>query len=500
MQTHAADQLMRTQASPGELPVAVIGAGPVGLAAAAHLLARGLPVRLYEAGETAGANVRDWGHIRLFSPWRYNVDEAARALLERHGWKAPCADTFPTGASLYERYLRPLADTPEIAAVLETRTRVVAISRNGADKVTSRDRATKPFMLCLEGPDGRTRRVLARAVIDASGTWTNPNPLGAGGIAAEGEAEHSERIAYGVPDVRGRDRALYAAQSVLVVGAGHSAANVIIDLAHLADESPGTTITWVTRSTNLMRVYGGGRADQLPARGELGATLKALVDAGRVRLVAGFSAHAVRAAGTGVVLAGETAAGGLELGPVDRIVVATGQRPDLALTRELRLDLDPWIESARVLGPLIDPNLHSCGSVKPHGHRELAHPEPGFYTIGVKSYGRAPTFLLLTGYEQARSVVAALAGDLAAADAVRLVLPETGVCSSAPGGIVIEGAAAASCCGEPAPAEAASCCGGPAPVEVDACCAADAQAKATAGQGCGCGTPAKTPARVPEPA
>ena len=118
------------------------------------------------------------------------------------------------------------------------------------------------------------------------------------------------------------------------------------------------------------------------------------------------------------------------LGPVDRIIVATGQRPDLSLTRELRLDLDPWIESAKALGPMIDPNLHSCGSVPPHGHRELSHPEPGFYTVGVKSYGRAPTFLMVTGYEQVRSVSAAIAGDMEAADDVRLVLPETGVCST----------------------------------------------------------------------
>ena len=100
------------------------------------------------------------------------------------------------------------------------------------------------------------------------------------------------------------------------------------------------------------------------------------------------------------------------------------------MTRELRLELDPWLESVKALGPLIDPNLHSCGSVSPHGYRELGHPEPGFYTIGVKSYGRAPTFLLLTGYEQARSVAAAIAGDLAAAEDVQLVLPETGVCQA----------------------------------------------------------------------
>ena len=126
----------------------------------------------------------------------------------------------------------------------------------------------------------------------------------------------------------------------------------------------------------------------------------------------------MRSVGEGIVLDGETAEGLRRAGPFDRVVVATGQRPDLDLTRELRLDLDPWLESAKALGPLIDPNVHSCGSVPPHGHRELSHPEAGFYTVGVKSYGRAPTFLLLTGYEQVRSVVAAIAGDLAAADEV----------------------------------------------------------------------------------
>ena len=112
------------------------------------------------------------------------------------------------------------------------------------------------------------------------------------------------------------------------------------------------------------------------------------------------------------------------LGPVDRIIVCTGQRPDLSLTRELRLDLDPWLESARALGPMIDPNLHSCGSVLPHGYKQLAHPEPGYFAVGIKSYGRAPTFLMATGYEQVRSVAAHLAGDEAAANDVRLVLSD----------------------------------------------------------------------------
>lgn len=465
------------------LPVAVIGAGPVGLAAAAHLIQRGLPVKVYESGTTVAANVRDWGHVRLFSPWGYNTDAAARALLTSHGWQEPPADALPTGSDLYEAYLRPLAGTPEMAAVIETGASVKAITRQGADKVLSQGRAEKPFVLAVSNGNGAIRRDLVRAVIDASGTWTAPNPLGAGGILAEGEAENGDAIAYGIPDVLGRDRAAYAGKAILVVGAGHSAANVLLDLAKLAEREPRTSIVWATRGSDLMRVYGGGRSDQLPARGELGSNLKALVDGGQVILVSGFGATKVRRAGTQVVVIGETVLGERELGPVDRIVVVTGQRPDLNLTRELRLDLDPWLESARALGPLIDPNLHSCGSVPPRGHRELAHPEPGFYTVGIKSYGRAPTFLMLTGYEQVRSVVAAIAGDLAAADAVKLVLPETGVCSA---GAAASGKGAAS-----------SCCGGPAPAGTEACCAADAAAKAEDKPGCGCSPPA---AATPAPA
>jgi hypothetical protein len=176
-----------------------------------------------------------------------------------------------------------------------------------------------------------------------------------------------------------------------------------------------------------------------------------------------------------IVVKGETAKGLRWIGPVDRIIAATGQRPDLSLTRELRLDLDPWLESAKALGPLIDPNVHSCGSVPPHGHRELSHPEPGYYTVGIKSYGRAPTFLLLTGYEQVRSVAAAIASDMAAADNVRLVLPETGVCSTRP---VTVANASAGCYGDPTPAN------------VDVCCLADAVAEDLRKPGCGCGAAA----------
>ena len=457
--------------APNTLPIAVIGGGPVGLAAAAHLVARGLRVKVYETGPEVGWNIRDWGHVRVFTPWRYCIDRASVMLLKRHGWQTPELDRYPTGGELVRSYLEPLARTPELAAVIETNAKVTAISRHGADKVLSRGREKRPFVLAVTSSEG-VRRDLARGVIDASGTWTTPNPLGASGLPALGEEELRNQIAYGIPDVLSRHRPVYAGRSTLVVGSGHSAANALLDLARLSKTDPSTSLLWATRSTDLARIYSGGDADQLPARGELGADVKALVDSGLVTLRTGFAVVALRQKDKMIVIDGETAAGPEPIGPVDRIIAATGQRPDLSLTRELRLDLDPWLESVKALGPMIDPNVHSCGSVPPHGHRELAHPESDFYTVGIKSYGRAPTFLLLTGYEQVRSVAAALAGDLAAADNVKLVLPETGVCSARP--IVFE-------------YEGAGCCGGPAVTRSDSCCVADEIAKDQEKPGRGCG-------------
>lgn len=438
--------------SSSTLPIAVIGAGPVGLAAAAHCLERGLPVKVYEAGQSVAANVRDWGHVRLFSPWEFNIDPAARRLLQGCGWSEPPAEAYPTGHELVDSYLAPLAAVPTMAAVVETGSRVKAIARQGIDKVVSKGREARPFMLSVTDERGQARRDHARAVIDASGTWTTPNPAGANGLPVVGETDFADRITYRIPDVLGRERGIYAGRTTLVIGGGHSAANVLLDLARLAEDAEGTMIFWATRGSDLSRLYGGGANDKLAARGALRSNLRALVESGRIRLTKGFAVTGLQPDGARLSVEGETCCGPRLLGPVDTIVAVTGQRPDLDLTRDLRLELDPWLESARALGPLIDPNLHSCGTVYPHGHRELAHPEPGFYTAGIKSYGRAPTFLMLTGYEQVRSIVAALDGDLAAADAVQLTLPETGVCSTSRKGD--------SCCSEPAPdPQTASCCG-----------------------------------------
>ncbi|MEV4216781.1 FAD-dependent oxidoreductase [Nonomuraea sp. NPDC049725] len=402
----------------GALPVVVIGAGPVGLAAAAHLAARGIDFLVLEAGDRAGASVARWGHVRVFSPWRYDVDAAARRLLTASGWTEPDPDRLPTGAELINDYLAPLAalfgDQVRLGA------RVSAISRLGYDRVRTNGREDVPFLIRLS--DGEEIR--ARAIIDASGTYATPNVLGASGLPAHGEAEAA--VDHALPDVLGADRDTYEGRHTLVVGAGHSAATTLLALAEL----PDTPITWTIRAGSAARAYGGGDADALPARGALGTRLRAHVDSGRIRLLTGFFTHRVREGAGGVEVISRDPSGAEQSVTVDRIVSATGYRPDHAIAAELRLDLDPVLGSTRQLAPLIDPNRHSCGTVPPHGVDELAHPEAGYYAVGVKSYGRAPTFLMATGYEQVRSVVAALAGDWEAARDVRLDLPETGVCSS----------------------------------------------------------------------
>jgi len=438
-----------------ELPVAVIGAGPIGLAAAAHLLERGLTPVIFEAGATPAAAVTSWGHVRLFSPWRYNVDAAASRLLESTGWQEPQPEELPTGAELREQYLRPLAEVPAIAAALHTSSEVVAVSREGMDKTRSAGRENTPFLVRVRTKGGAITDHRVRAVIDASGTWNTPNPLGQSGVAAPGEAEarNAGFIKDPLPDATGRDRATFAGRHVLVVGAGHSAANTLLSLAELAEQEPGTRISWAIRSASASRVYGGGDSDGLPARGALGSRLRSLVEDGRIELKTSFTIAGFETAESLRVLG--TTPDGEKLLDVDLLVPATGFRPNLEPLREIRLDLDPGVEAPRQLGPLIDPEFHSCGTVEPHGARLLSHPEKDFYIVGMKSYGRAPTFLMATGYEQVRSIAAILAGDHEAADNVELVLPETGVCSTDIG----------NSCDTPPAAESAdsSCCAAPEP-------------------------------------
>ncbi|NEE04414.1 FAD-dependent oxidoreductase [Phytoactinopolyspora halotolerans] len=446
----AAAAVEATVHSDETLPVVVVGAGPIGLAAAAHLLERGLDPLVLEAGDEAGAAVAQWHHVRLFSPWSELIDPAAERLLKPTGWRAPDAGSYPTGTEWADQYLRPLAAA--LGDRVQLGARVVGVARRGRDLVVDAGRDSEPLTVHVASADGE-QRIVARAVVDASGTWSRPNPLGGDGLPATGERTAAERIAYRIPNLDDEPvRARYAGKRVAVAGSGHSALTALVALAAIAEDHPSTEILWLLRRGTPGDVFGGGDADQLPARGALGLRAKAAAEAGHVRTVTGFRTAAVYREADGR-LALESF-DGQRLDPVDEVVVLTGFRPDLNWLSEVRLDLDPVLQAPRALAPLIDPNVHSCGTVYPHGVTELSQPEPGVYLVGMKSYGRAPTFLAMTGYEQVRSVAAALAGDREAAERVELTLPETGVCGGS--GLFDEVGAEGSdagCCGPAGPVE-----------------------------------------------
>lgn len=427
-----------------DLPVVVIGAGPQGLAAAAHLVERGEQPLVLEAGAGPGAAVLEWAHVRLFSPWPELVDPAAARLLEPTGWTAP-TEGYPTGSEWVSAYLAPLADV--LGDTVRYGVEVTGLSRRGRDRLVSAGREGQPFTVHVVEADGVESRLEARAVVDASGTWRQPNPAGADGLAALGErvVAAAGQLTYLPPTPEQVES--FAGRHVVVVGSGHSALTAVNDLAAAA-RTAGTRVTWVLRRGLVGDTFGGGAADELPQRGVLGARARQAVEEGLVTMVTGFRTEAVEQTDAGVVLVSED---GRRLEPASRAVVLTGFRPDLSFLSEMLLDLDPVLQAPRQLAAEVDPNLHSCGSVSPHGAAEIAHPEPGLYLVGMKSYGRAPTFLALTGYEQVRSVVAELAGDHEAAARVELTLPDTGVCGGAGLFDDPEGASSGGCCG-PAPA------------------------------------------------
>lgn len=463
---------------------AIIGAGPVGLAAAAHLLERGEKTIIFEAGPEPAYAIKQWQHVKLFSPWEFNVDKAAKRLLAESGWSQPRKTGLPTGKEFREKYLLPLAALPSINKHLRLNSKVMAVSRKNWDKVKDHNRENYSYILNIKQSNGEEYQVEAKSVIDTSGTWFNPNPIGSSGIAALGEKANQGFISYGIPDVLTTYRSTYEGKDVAVVGSGHSAMQVVLDLIKLQDENPGSTIHWIMRSTTLAKVFGGGKNDQLEARGELGERARKAVERGKVKLHTPFLLQKIerlRNESNRLLIMGE-AEGVQQQIKADRIIGTTGFRPDLDIIREVRTAIDPAIESVADLAPLIDPNIHSCGSVPPHGVNELKHPDENFFIAGIKSYGRAPNFLLATGYEQVRSIAAYLTGDFEAADRIELHLPETGVCST---DFILET--------EGQDKQDDECCGGPANEDADACCVLDAEAKAAGESGCGCGSETPTP-------
>jgi thioredoxin reductase len=411
------------------LSVAIIGGGPVGLAAAAHLVTKGEPFMLFETASDVAGNIKQWSHVRLFSPWRYNVDKAAKRLLESNGWTPPDDDELPTGGELVEKYLNPLAQLPVIQPYIHYGAKVIAVSRKGLSKVKTAGRDKLPFVLHVE-INGKRTIFEAKAIIDASGTWSNPNPANSEGVWTNDELSLNKQIFYGIPDVLGKHKVKYSGKKVLVVGSGHSAINALLELEKLKVQEPTTSIVWVIRKPNVSEVYGGQENDSLRERGELGIRLQSLVEKGIIEVVLAFHIQDFNKVGEYITVTGTRNGEVSRIEGISEVISNTGARPDLAFLKEVRIDMDSSIESVAALATLIDPNIHSCGTVRPHGEQELRQPEHNLYIVGAKSYGRAPTFLMATGYEQVRSIVAALIGDWESAEKVELDLPETGVCST----------------------------------------------------------------------
>lgn len=361
-----------------QLPVVVIGAGPVGLAVAAHLVERKIEPLVLESGPTAGTAVREWSHVRLFSPWGEVTDPAAEKLLAPTGWVQPDAAAYPSGGDWAEQYLQPLAEA--LGERVRFGATVTGVARAGLDRVVDADREARPYAVHVRYADGREDRIAARAVVDASGTWNIPGPAGGSGLPAYGERAAADRVTYRVPDLGDPAvRARYAGKRTAVLGSGASAFTALAHLADLAgtDDGAGTKAVWLRRDISDS-TFGGGEADQLPARGALGLAAKAAVDDGHAEAVTGFRTGAVERAADGRPLL--VSEDGRRLEPVDEMIVLTGLRPDLSFLSEIRLRLDERLQAPAGLAPLIDPDLHSCGTVYPHGHRELSHPDRGIYS------------------------------------------------------------------------------------------------------------------------
>lgn len=422
-----------------DYPIAIIGAGPVGMAAAAHLAERNISFMIFESGESVGANLLDWGHVRVFSPWRYNIDKAAERLLFDIGWSKPNEDGLPTGEELVKQYLLPLSFHPNIEPFLHLSSKVISITRKGLDKVRTANRDKVPFVVKVKSQE-TYRSFECSGIIDSSGTWNNPNPIGVGGVWATGELENQHKIVYRIPDIMNQDKVKYAGKKVLVIGGGHSAINTLLDLAKLKAKYPTTELHWALHTEKLEQIYGGKEADALEARGALGTKIEQLVNSGQLFIHTPYYIHELQAQGETVTVTGYINQTLTKINGIEEIIANTGARPDLSILREVRVQVDSSLECVPELAELIDPNIHSCGTVRPHGELELQQPEHNFYVVGIKSYGRAPTFLMATGYEQVRSIAAWLDGDIEAARRVELDLPETGVCSSNN----LDGAA---CCG-----------------------------------------------------
>jgi len=400
--------------APARNTLAIVGAGPIGLEAAFAALDAGLDVHVFERGEP-GAHVLAWGHVQMFTPWRMNLGPVSCAHLERSGWTRPDENACPTGVEYAERYLQPLALLPELNGRVHAHAQVVHIGRRDllkADSPANGARREHPFRLLVRDPGGRESFLHAYSAIDASGIYGQPNWAGDGGIPARSELYLAPQLSYHVEDVLGLARERHAGKRVMVIGAGASAATTVASLARLAGEVPGTLVVWATRAP-AEALYPASADDPLAERRALYAQARglargddpAVTHVGTAR-VEGFEFNSATHRYRVTLMIGEQP----RVEEVERIIVNTGFGPDDSLYRELQVhecyaSRGPMKLSTALLGA----GATDCLTTPAFGADVLANPEPGFYILGNKSYGRNPNFLLETGFKQVEDVVAAVA-------------------------------------------------------------------------------------------
>ncbi|QDU37198.1 dihydropyrimidine dehydrogenase subunit A [Maioricimonas rarisocia] len=394
--------------------LAIIGAGPIGLEAALHATRAGFDVSLFERGQVA-ENVRRWGHVRLFSPFGMNSSELGRTALREQGYDLPGEDALLTGAEFADAYLQPFSELPEIRQALHEDADVFTIGRNGTwkgDLIGDPSRADAPFRLLVR--DAATEQMIeAEFVFDCSGTFGNHNWLGDGGIPCPGELDYECDIEYGLPDLAGDARAEYAGRHTLLIGSGYSAATNLVALAGIASESPETRITWLTRRSDAAPVT-QIEDDSLTERRRLTTIaneLAARPDAPVERL-AGYSVVSLAQDdmedGFTVTVRSLADGSGKRL-DVDRIIANVGYRPDRTVYEELQVhecyaSQGPMRLAAKLLGE----TSADCLAQPTPDADLLRNPEPGFYILGSKSYGRNSRFLMRTGLQQIHDVLSLL--------------------------------------------------------------------------------------------
>jgi thioredoxin reductase len=393
--------------------IAVLGAGPIGLETALYARCLGYDVDVYERDAVA-AHVLRWGHVRMFSPFGRNRSPLGLAALraQDEDYQPPGDEELLTGRGWVERYLLPLSQTDLLSDHLRLGTEVLGVSRRDLLKGElpgGQGRDESEFVLLVRQEDVE-RYETAEVVIDTTGTLAQPCSLGPGGLPALGEAAVREEIDWVCPDVQGAAGERFAGNQTLVVGSGYSAATTIVALAALADEAAGTHVTWVTRRPSdaqrdgpLLRIA----ADRLPERDRLAETANALAGGGddpRVCWLPGTSVESVERTEAGrfnVRLAGQHA-GEHEF---DRIVGHVGYRPDNTIYRELQVHECYASEGPmKLAAALLGATSGDCLDALSPGPQTLLNPEPNFYILGGKSYGRRSDFLFAAGLDQIREL------------------------------------------------------------------------------------------------